>query len=177
MRGRRKSAHRNSENGVEVLGEPADVAQFAGERTIGIVLHRLHGFRQLREGTPPSFGVVRMGPAVEIHHVPEMVGGEAAEVGDDGDEHALDALLVERARQMVMVDQVVGAPEAGNDRHHVRLEEFGQILRRLRPPGVPLLIDLVHAERDLGWPKAQDRRRVENRFAKTHGSTGAHRES
>ena len=102
-----------------------------------------------------------------------MVGGEAAEVGDHGHEHALHAGLIKGAREMVVIDEVMSPAQTDDGRHHVRFEEPGQILRALLPPGVALLMDLDHAERDLGRPKAEDGRGVEDGFAKGHWNTGA----
>ena len=55
---------------------------------------------------PPPLGVIRVGPAVEIQHVPEMLDRQPAEVGDHGDEDAFHAIVVQRARQMVMVGEI-----------------------------------------------------------------------
>ena len=54
MRGRRKSAHMNSENGVESLAKPPMLRKLAGERPIRIVFHGLDRFRQLGIGPQPS---------------------------------------------------------------------------------------------------------------------------
>ena len=108
-----------------------------------------------------------MHPAVESHHGPEMVRWQAAEVRDHGHEHAFEPLLVQGAGQMVMIDQVGLAFEAGDDRHHVGGKEPGQVGGGLRLPGDPLDMHFVHAERHLSGTKAQDRRRQENGIAQT----------
>jgi hypothetical protein len=93
-----------------------------------------------------------MGPFVEIHHVPKAVSGQTAKVGDDRHEHASHALFIERARQMMVIDEIV-AIQTKDRRHHMGGEELGQqVRRRLFFPGVPLLVNLVHADRDLGRP-------------------------
>src|SRR5260370_27162521 len=107
-----------------------------------------------------------MRPSMEVHHVPEMVPRQTAQVRDDGDEDAVDAFFIQRASQMVMIDQIVFALEAGDDRHHVCAKEFAQVLRGFLFPCVALLIDFVHAERHLGWPETQNRRCVKNRLAR-----------
>ena len=122
-------------------------------------------------GAAQSFGVVGVGPTVERHHVPEMVGRETAEVGHYVYENAFEAFFVERPGEMVVVDQIMLPLEPGDHRHHVRAEEFGQVLLGLLLPGVALVINLLHAQGDLRRPKAQDGRRVENGFAKAHGIT------
>ena len=79
-----------------------------------------------------------------------MLDREAAQVRDHGHEDASDALLIERARQMVMIDQIGLALEAGDDRHHVGGEELGQVLGFLLVPRGALSLDLGHPERHLG---------------------------
>ena len=106
-----------------------------------------------------------------------MVGLQPAEVRNHGHEHALDARLVKGAREMVVVDEVVSPTETDNGRHHVRFQEPGQILCGLLPPGIALLMDLNHAERDLGRPQAKDRGGVEDGFAKGHGNAAGAGES
>ena len=97
-----------------------------------------------------------------------MVGRKTTEVRHDIDENAFEALVMERPGEMVVVNQVTLPFEASDHRHHVRAEEFGQVARRLHPPGVALPLNLLHPHRDLGRPQAQNGRRVENRFAKAH---------
>ena len=72
---------------------------------------------------------------MEVHHVPEMVRRQTAEVRDHGDEHAFEPFLMQGAGQMMMIDQIGLALEAGDDRHHVGGEKFGQIVGGLLFPG------------------------------------------
>ncbi len=93
-----------------------------------------------------------------------MILRQTAEVGDDGHEDAFHALLVERARQMVMIGQIGFALGTLDDRHHVSREKLGEAPGNLGFPRRALLTDLVHAKRHLGGTQAQDRRRVKNRL-------------
>ncbi len=75
-----------------------------------------------------------MGPAVKIHHVPEFGRVELVEIGDDGDEDAVDPFVMQRAREVMVVDQKTLLAGSDDDRHHVMAEEIGQLFRILLLP-------------------------------------------
>jgi hypothetical protein len=103
-----------------------------------------YGLRQVAIFAPATLVVERMGPAVKIHHVPKIVLIELVEIGDDGDEDALDSLIVQRPREMMMVDEKSLLPRSEDDGDHMPAEEIDQLFAALRPPGLPLERNLDH---------------------------------
>ena len=120
---------------------------------------------------PAAVDVVGVDPTVVIAENPERIGLKLAQVGNDGDQHVLHPLLVERERQMVMIDDVVALLRTPHDRDHVAAEILADLLRFLVAKALALVIDLAHADRHLGRPQAFDRYRFNDRVAGIgHGS-------
>ena len=92
----------------------------------------------------------------------------ATEIGDRGDEHAVDALLVQGEREMMMIDDIMRAAGSDDRRDHVLGEELLQIGRSLRLPLVTLAPDLLQADRHLGWPQTEDRGRMQDGILSAH---------
>jgi hypothetical protein len=74
---------------------------------------------------------------------------ERAEIGDDRHCHALDALVMESARKMVMIDDVVPKLRAENHGNHVPAEKLAALLAHL-PPAFALRLNFAHADGNLG---------------------------
>jgi len=105
-----------------------------------------------------------MRPAVEVHDVPERFGVELGEVGDDGDEDAADAFVVQRAGEMMMVDEVTPVARAEHHRDHVMGEEISEALCAARFPRFALARDFAHPESHLGRTQVEHGSRVQGRF-------------
>ncbi len=66
-----------------------------------------------------------------VEHAPERVVFDHGEIGDHGDQNVLDALVVKRARQMMMIDDVVALVRPEHHRDHVLAEKLALLLLRL----------------------------------------------
>src|SRR6185295_9776095 len=103
MRRRRKSAHKNSLNGVVSLAKPPARRSSPARLRNGSSFNCDTDFG-IAEMPPLALGVVGIDPALVVHHVPERIALDHGEVADDGDKDVLDALIVQGAGQMMMVD-------------------------------------------------------------------------
>ena len=72
-----------------------------------------------------------MDPSLVVHHAPERIALDHGEVADHGDENILDALIVQRARQMMVIDHVVVLVRPEHDRDHVLAESSARFLADL----------------------------------------------
>ena len=88
------------------------------------------------------------------------------EIGDDRDEHALDADFVKGASEVMVVDQVFLLARTDDHRDHVGAEKLLEILRVALLPRRLLHDDLAHAERHLRRAQFYKRRGVQDGFAK-----------
>src|SRR5260370_143894 len=90
---RRKSAQRNSLNGVVSLAKPPTRRNSPARLRNG---SSLSSVTDLRRSLVPAFalGVVGIDPSLIVHHPPERVAFDHGEIADDGHENVLDALLV-----------------------------------------------------------------------------------
>ena len=114
-----------------------------------------------------------MGPGAEIEDGPEGVVVELVQVGDDRGEDALDPVVVKRPGEMMMVGEIGRLARTEDDRNHMGAEESLELVGIEGAPGLALLLDLAHAERHLGRPEVEDRRRRQHRLA----HVGNHRPS
>jgi hypothetical protein len=106
-----------------------------------------------------------MHPAAIVQDEPEGIAFEPAEVRDDHNEHVLDALIMERSGEVVMIDDIMSVFRPENDGDHVPTEEFGALLRAFLAPAFPFGLDLTHPHRDLRRVQVSDLDRVETGFA------------
>src|SRR5581483_7696637 len=112
-----------------------------------------------------TLGIVGIGPALVVHHVPERVFFDHGEVADHGDQNILHAFTVKRARQVMVVDHVVALVRPADDRDHVLTQELRSfLLRFVLAPAFALLLYLSHADRHLGWAKLENRGRMNKWF-------------
>ena len=86
-------------------------------------------------------------------------------MGDHGHQHVLDAFVVQRSGEMMVVDDVMPLLRAEDDRDRVPAEKLGAFLPLVLAPALSFLVDLAHAHGDLGGAQARNRHRMENRLA------------
>ena len=94
-----------------------------------------------------------MHPIAVIHDRPERVAVERAQIGDDRHGDFLDAFLMQRQRQMMMVDDEIALLRPEDHRDHVLAEKFTAFLHADFAPVLALGLDLAHADSDLGRTK------------------------
>jgi len=147
-----------------ILRETAGASQFARERTERIVDQVADRLGNVLVFPPAALIVEWMHPVAVVHDEPEGIRFQPAEVGDDGDDDVLDAFIVQRASQMMVINDVVTLFRSEDDRDHVLAEEFRALfpIRLLFAPTLALGHDLAHANRDLGWAQACDMNWMEN---------------
>ena len=75
-----------------------------------------------------AFGVIGIGPSLVVHHGPERVALDHGEIADNRDQDVLDTLVMQRTRQMMMVDDVMVLVRPEHDRDHVLAEQLGAFL-------------------------------------------------
>src|SRR5947208_1482813 len=143
IRRRRKSAQRNSLNGVVSLGKSTRAPQFTSKAAVRVVDEIADRFRDRVEAPPLAFLVVRMHPAAVVDHDPERLALEHPEIRDHVDQHMALAFLQERARQVMMVDDVMALLRAKDDRDHVPAQILALFLALVFAPAPPLLLDFV----------------------------------
>ena len=115
---------------------------------------------------PLALGVVGIDPALVVHHAPERFALDHGEIADHGDQDVLDAFIVQRARQMMVIDHVIALVRAEHDGDHVLAEQLGALLLGfVLAPALALFLYLAHADRHLGRAQRQDRDRLEDGFA------------
>jgi hypothetical protein len=119
---------------------------------------------------PHALVIEGMHQVAIVEHEPESVGLELAEVGHHGNVDVLDSLLMQRARQMMMIDHIVAILRPKHDRDHVLAEELGAFLGALLAPVLALFLDLPHPDGDLGRSQLLDRKRFDPGFTNVcHG--------
>ena len=83
----------------------------------------------------------------------------------DRDGHFLDALVVQRPRQVVMIGDVVPELRSEDHRDHVLAEEFFTLLGGGLPPALALDQHLAHADGDLGRTQVDNGDQRQHRLA------------
>ena len=79
----------------------------------------------------------------------------------------LHALVMQRARQMMMVHHIVMLVRAEHDRNHVLAEKYGAPFGRfVLAPALALFLHLPHPDRHLGRAQRQDRDRLQDWVAR-----------
>jgi hypothetical protein len=92
---------------------------------------------------------------------------EPVEFREHDDQNILHAFVVQRARQMVMVDDVEALLRPEDRRDHVPLDEFlAELLVRALPIRA-LALDLAHADRHLRRPQLRNFRPLQP-FTRDH---------
>src|SRR6516162_1824832 len=92
-----------------ILCKAAHATELTGERAIGIVPEIADGFWDVPVRPALAFLVERMHPAAIVEDEPERVDVEPAQILERRDEHAFDALFMQRTRKVMVIDDVVAA--------------------------------------------------------------------
>src|SRR5579859_6468165 len=100
-----------------------------------------------------------------VQDEPEGIGLEPRKFGDDSDENALHPLLMERAGEMMVVDDEISVLRSQDHRDHMAPEELGPLVARLFEPRLSLGLDLAHPDGDLRGSQIVDIDRMQNGFA------------
>src|SRR5437868_5132992 len=158
IRRRRKSAHRNSLNGVVSFANPPT-------RLNHEVAHR---FRNILVVATTTLVVKRMHPPAIVENLPKSIRVDHAKVGDNRNQHVFDALLVKCARQVMMIYNIKAITGSQDNWNHVFAEKLRSFLVLLRAPAFPLSLDFAHAYGNLGWAQVGDAYRLKNGFADRH---------
>jgi hypothetical protein len=112
-----------------------------------------------------------MEPAAIVQKYPERFAPELAEIGDHRSEHLLLPLIMQRPREVMMIDDEGPLFRPQDDRDHVPAEIPASSIALLAPP-MPLSLHLAKADRKLGRAKIVDRDRDKHGFsAVSHGCT------
>jgi len=90
----------------------------------GIVNELGHGLRDILVRAQAALVVVRMHPVVIVQNVPEAVRLERTEVFHHGNRYIFDTFIMQRQRQVVMIDDVVAVLRPEHDRDHVLAEKL-----------------------------------------------------
>src|SRR5262249_1157972 len=143
-----------------LLGKAAHPAELAGEAAERIVEEIADRFRDGAETLALAVLVVRVHPAAMIEHHPECVAIERSEIRHDGDQHVLLTLVEQRAREVMMIDDVVVLLRPEDDRDHMLAETLALLLAFVLTPALALLLHLAHADRDLRGTQVLDRNRM-----------------
>ncbi len=112
-----------------------------------------------------AFGVVGVHPGMMVEHGPESIAIELLQIRDDFDQHVFHALIVQRQRQVMMIDDVVALFRPEDDGDHMLPEEFGLLVRGVLAPLLALFLHLPHADGDLRRPQTLDRNGFEDGLA------------
>src|SRR6202023_4332997 len=122
-----------------------------------------------------ALGVVGIDPSLVIHHPPERLALHHGEIADHGDQNVLDAFLVKRARQMMMVDDVVALVRSENHRDHMSAEKLALCFLRLvllpvLAQALALFLHLPQSDSHLRRTQREDWNSMKDRFARIrHG--------
>ena len=92
-----------------------------------------------------------MHPVAIVHDRPERIAVERAQVGDHRYADILDALVMQRTGQMMMIDDVVPLLWAEHHGDHMLAEKFSALLGRGLTPLFALGHDFAKANGDLSW--------------------------
>jgi hypothetical protein len=103
-------------------------------------------------------------PVAIVHEGQEALLAEMFEPRDDRDQHMLDALIVQRAGEMVVVDQPWRTARPDHCGDHVAPEKVGAVAIDAFAPGMALARHLAVADRHLGRAKGCDWHGLEGRL-------------
>ena len=85
-----------------------------------------------------------------IEHDPEGILLQRTQIRDHADEHVLEAFLMERQSEVMVIDDVVPVSWTHDDRNHMIAQKLADLLRDMRSQMVTLLVHLPHTDRHLG---------------------------
>ena len=111
-----------------------------------------------------ALGVVRIDPAMVVEHDPERLFVHHCQVRHDGHQHILLALFMQRASEVMVVDDIVFPVGTDHDGDHVPAEQFRFLLVLMFAPAGALFLDLPHADRHLRRPQRKNGNGCQNRF-------------
>src|ERR1700691_1536902 len=106
-----------------------------------------------------------MYPISIIHHRPEHIPIQRAQIESHGHGQFLDTLLMQSKREMMMVDDVVPVLWTKNHRDDMLAEEPFAFLCAGLAPALALGLNFAHADRDLRWTQIGNGDRSHHRFA------------
>src|SRR5260370_15136349 len=89
-----------------------------------------------------------MHPVAVVHHEPECVRVQLAQVEHYGHEHFPYALVVQRAGEMMVIDHIMSLLGTKDDGNHVVSEEVPTFLAHL-PPAFAFGLHLAHPDSNL----------------------------
>ena len=147
---------------------PAELRKMGGVRVVVEDPHE-HSALEL-EGVPAKAVFdAAFGPAWKSEE--EVVAIDHGEIGDHGDQYVLDALIVQCARQMMMVDDIMELARSHVHRDHMPAEKLSLFFLRLvllpiLLQALALVLDLDHSDRHLGRAQREDWNRLQDRFAR-----------
>src|SRR6266700_4735287 len=119
-----------------LLGKAAGTPELPGEAAERIVEKIAHRFRDGAEGAALPLLVVRMHPGAMIEKYPKCLGRERLEIRHHGDQHILDAFVEQRAREVVMIDDIGTFLRPEEDRDHVLSQKLAPLLSLVRAPAL-----------------------------------------
>jgi hypothetical protein len=94
---------------------------------------------------PLALGVVGIDPTLVVHHSPKGILLDHSEIADHGDQNVLDALVMQRAGEMVMVDNIIALVRPVHDGDHVLADDLALLPSLLLPEALALFLDLPHS--------------------------------
>jgi hypothetical protein len=129
-----------------VFGKPTDPAQFAGETSERIVDEIANRVGNVFVLASPTVLIKGMQPTAIVEKDPKRFFVDLAQIGHDGNEHVLPALLMERKGEVMVIDNVVVLLGPQDYGYHVGLEKLQFLFRTFRSPEFPFGFNLAHAD-------------------------------
>jgi len=108
--------------------------------------------------------IERMGPIAIVHHKPERILIELAEIGNDCDSYLLDTLLMQCTCKMMVINDVMPVLWAKDHGYQVFTEKFFTFLSTFITPMLAFGLNLTHADGNLGWTQVQYGDGLKTRF-------------
>jgi hypothetical protein len=147
-----------------VLGKSAVLAQFAGQTAERIILESRDTLRHIVVVAPAAALIEGVQPAAIVQIHPECLARQPPQIGHHRRGNVFDAFLVQRQRQVMVVDDIVFPLRAPDDRDQMLAEEVGFLAIRMIAPALAFSLDLTHADGDLGRAQGCDRYRMYTGF-------------
>ena len=145
---------------------PMNVVVRTEEGVVSLLVDEIgDAFWNVFVGAALTPAVEGMHPRAVVHHPPERVLIEFAQVGDMRHGDLLDALFVKGPREMMMVDHVIAAFRTEHHRYHVLTEKFSARLGGELPPAFAFFVNLANSYGDLSRTKIVNGDRGQSGFA------------
>src|SRR6266516_4629180 len=123
------------------------------ERAERIINQTGHALRNILVVPALTLAIEGMHPRAIVHYGPKLVLLELAEIGDERHCHVLDALVMEGARKMMMIDHIVARFWTEHGRNHVLAKEFSALFGGDFTPELALGFDFAHSDGKLSRAK------------------------